>query len=105
MFPDQNQWITKMAAAVRVAQYTPGSPLHQYPCSVKGIMQAFEYKGPLELLSMETCLAADPGLRGCSKDFLNRHMVSLKKCGNQYLEQIGQWPHGSVQLALLEVKL
>ena len=101
MFPDQNDWIQKMAESVRVAQYSRLAPLHGFPSTVKGLMDAFAYPGPLETLSMDTCLSADAGLLTCSSKFLQNHGATLMKCGHQYFKEHRLWPHAAIQIQLM----
>lgn len=101
-FPDQCQWIDRMVTAIKKRHHIETDSLHNIPLTVTGVLAGFNYSGPLEQITMETCFAADEGLTGYTPDFIQKNLIQLEACGVKYFKEHGLWPHVVVHLGLLK---
>ncbi len=102
MAPDQKGWIAKAHRQLRSINQKKGI---QQVITVENIMQFFGSTGPVELLSMETCLAADSGMNIFSDQFLNTHMDLIIQLGHKYEATTGVWPCAVIQAQLAQQHL
>lgn len=93
MFPDEGEWLMKL---YRRTAYKLG----RNNVTAADVAKACNYKGPIELLSLELCFASDGALGNCHIQELKDNMKSiLAKC-HEYKVEHQQWPHPAIALTL-----
>jgi len=100
-FPDQNEWLPRLIEHLRVQAWHQGRGSARSEVSVRDLLQMLRYKGPLELFTMDLCLAGDPALASYSPAYLKQQEAQLRQAACRYSAQTGQWPHMAVALECL----
>ena len=99
-FPDQSQWLSKLAEHVRTSQYTADvkkARRKRGPVTVDMLLQSIDFKLPVELFSMCLCFSGDAQLRQFPVDCSSK---DIQNKSEQYAVEHGQWPHLAVALTL-----
>ena len=101
MFPDQADWLQRIQRHVRLVAWRNGGSASTSDITVAKLMRFMQYKGPVELFSMDLCLAGDPALAAYPPKYLSKHRTELQSTSAQYYSQHSIWPHMAVALGLL----
>lgn len=87
-FPDQSDWVSKLAKATGTT-------------SVSGLLEAVGYTGPVELFTCYCCFLGDPDFDWVTSDWLASHSRKLKAAITAYRAEHGQNPNPAVILKVV----
>ena len=94
MFPDQCDWLMALHNHFRRSE-------EHGAISAQRLLDLMEYKGPIELFTMDLCLAGDAGLQPYTAALLKGEADKMQAAAEAYFLQHGLWPHLAVVLQSL----